>query len=157
MKKLCFLALAAVLFASCSVTTPKAKIISSATHKKVSPSQLVVTPVAADLKVESKKITFFYIPSQLVANGGKDNVINTAIQEALISNGNADVLVGVETQIKYRVSGEVESITVSGYPAKYINFRQATEEDLSHNVNNSSALSSGSEGGLSLGNLKLGK
>lgn len=76
------------------------------------------------------KITYFFLPSQTVVNGGFDNVVNTAVREALIANGNADVLVALEQQVKYTAEGAVESITVSGYPAKYINFRSPGDEYL---------------------------
>ena len=65
----------------------------------------------------------FFIPSKTVVIGGEENIINTAVREALLANGNADVLVGLEKQLKYNDKGEIESITVSGYPAKYVNFR----------------------------------
>jgi hypothetical protein len=50
------------------------------------------------------------------------------VREALLANGNADVLVGMNTQIKYDADGQPESITVTGYPAKYVNFRSPGDE-----------------------------
>jgi hypothetical protein len=86
--------------------------------------------VLADLDVSTTKISYFFLPSQTVVNGGFENVVNTAVREALIANGNADVLVALEQQVKYDANGKVESITVSGYPAKYVNFRNATSQDM---------------------------
>ena len=43
---------------------------------------------------------------------------------------NADVLVGLEKQIKYAGDGTIESVTVTGYPAKYVNFRSPGDDYL---------------------------
>ena len=129
MKKALLLVFAAFCFGSCATMTPSAKLISTSTHNKIS----VVSPVVAvfaDLDVLPEKISFFYIPSKTVIEGGYDNVVNSAVREALASNGNADVLVALETQVKYNVEGKPESITVTGYPAKYVNFRNAGDEYL---------------------------
>ena len=116
MKKIIFSLLVIAMSAtSCSVP---AKLINSATHKKLSVAQPVVA-VFADLQVSPEKITYFMMPSKTVVMGGYDNVINTAVREALLANGNADVLVALETQVKYDKEGQIESVTVTGYPAKY--------------------------------------
>lgn len=130
MKKSLFIIVAA-MFASCSVTAPAtmAKLTNTSTHSKMQIVQPTVA-VLADLEVSPNKITYFFLPSQTVVNGGFDNVVNTAVREALIANGNADVLVALEQQVKYTAEGAVESITVSGYPAKYINFRSPGDEYL---------------------------
>lgn len=138
MKKSLFI-LVATCFAGCSVTAPTsmAKLTNTATHSKVQVVQPTVA-VLADLEVSPKKISYFFLPSQTVVNGGFENVVNTAVREALIANGNADVLVGLEQQIKYSGDGKVESITVSGYPAKYVNFRSPGDDylrELAKNAN----------------------
>lgn len=158
MKKNFFLALVAFCFASCATTapTPQAKLVSSATHNKVS----VVSPVAAvfaDLEVSPEKISFFYIPSKTVIEGGYDNVVDSAVREALASNGNADVLVALETQVKYNAQGKPESITVTGYPAKYVNFRNAGDDYLRNLAPAAPAKSAESGKGFPMGKLKLGK
>ena len=95
MKKLTIVLVAAVMAVSCS---PMAKLVNTATHSK---SQAVQPTAAifADLDVSTEKISYFYIPSKTVAIGGYDNIINTAVREALAANGNADVLVALETQV----------------------------------------------------------
>lgn len=131
MKKLILLALVATVMVGCGATMPslnsapasKAKLITTSSEMDIQTSGVYATPVVADLKVSPDKITFFYIPSAIVLEGGYDNVLKTAISEALFSNDNADVLVGMETQVKYNTAGQVESITITGYPAKYVNFR----------------------------------
>lgn len=148
MKKFLFLAVVMMAFSACSAPT---KLINSATHKKVA----VSTPIAAvfaDLQVSENKITYFMMPSKTVVNGGYDNVVNTAVREALLANGDADVLVGLETQVKYDSKGMVESITVSGYPAKYTNFRNVGDEYLK-----TMTPPSDDKGGLPFGKIKLGK
>ena len=120
------MALSVVLFSSCGSFS---KLVTTATdleYKGMKP--ITVTDVIADLEVSSDKISFFYMPSKAVNNAGAANVTQTAIREALLANGNADVLVGLETQTKYNAEGDVESITVSGYPAKYVNFRSVNEK-----------------------------
>ena len=63
-------------------------------------------------------------------------------------------MVGLEKQIKYNSKGEVESITVSGYPATYVNFRSPGDDYLLEiSKNNTTGNSSGSL----LGKIKLGK
>ena len=83
-----------------------------------------ISPVAADLQISPNKIKYFMLVSESVRLGGLNNVISTAIWEALAANDNSDVLVDPQTQIKYDKNGEIESITVTGYPAKYVNFRK---------------------------------
>ena len=130
MKKIFTLVAVATMFTACSVSSlSMARLENTSTHAKVQ----VVQPVAAvlaDLDVAPNKISYFFLPSPTVVKGGFDNVVNTAIREALIANGNADVLVALEQQVKYGTDGNVESITVSGYPAKYVNFRSPGDEYL---------------------------
>lgn len=131
MKKSLLFILVAGMFAGCSVTSPAtmAKLTNTSTHSKVHIVQPTVA-VLADLDVSTTKISYFFLPSQTVVNGGFENVVNTAVREALIANGNADVLVALEQQVKYDANGKVESITVSGYPAKYVNFRSPGDDYL---------------------------
>lgn len=124
MKKLFFFALAVSFLASCSIPS---KLVNTASYTKLN----VVQPAAAvmaDLEVSPTKITYFMIPSKTVVAAGEENVIKTAVREALLANGNADVLVSLNTQIKYDATGQPESITVTGYPAKYVNFRSPGDE-----------------------------
>ena len=163
MKKIfAFLAVAA-LFTGCSMTTTapsNAKLTNTASHTKVCTVQPTVA-VFADLQVSPTKISYFFLPSQTVQNGGFDNIVNTAVREALIANGNADVLVGLEQQVKYDTYGVVESITISGYPAKYVNFRSPGDDylrEISKSAQSSNNNQAGGGGMASLfGGLKLGK
>lgn len=141
----------AISVVSCS---SPAKLINSSTHKKVSLAEPIVA-VFADLDVSPEKITYFMMPSKTVIGGGYDNVVSTAVREALIANGNADVLVALETQVKYGTDGQIESVTVSGYPAKYVNFRNPGDDYLK-TIQPKMNSEEDSDNGL-FGRLKLGK
>ena len=94
MKKFSFIltVLVASTFVSCSLPT---KLTNTATYSNVNVAEPVAA-VFADLEVSPKKILFFYIPSQTVINAGEKNVVDSAVREALLANGNADVLVALE-------------------------------------------------------------
>lgn len=121
MKKILILSVITLLATSCILS----KLTNSATQKQP------VAAVFADLNVSPTKVTYFYIPTLTVIKGGYDNIINTAIREALLNNGDADVFVALETQVKYDKKGIIESVTVTGYPATYTNFRNPDDEYLS--------------------------
>lgn len=143
----------ALMLASCSLPT---RLVNTSTHKDMKVAQ-PVTAIFADLDVSPKKISFFFIPSKTVINGGEKNVINSAVREALLANGDADVLVGLEKQLKYNDKGEIESVIVSGYPAKYVNFRSPGDDYLREI--SKSVVFQGESGKASsvLGKLKIGK
>ena len=125
MKKLIFvLSCLTVILSSCSTT---AKVITTSTSKKAMPKMLV-SPVRADLKVSSEKIVYTMVVNETVAAGGYDNIVETAVNNALERSSHADVLLALQTQTKYDANGRVESITVSGYPASYVNFRTCPED-----------------------------
>ena len=152
MKKFFFIIAAAVVAASC---TPTATLINTASHNSFNNPQMIVSAVYADLDIQETKITYFYIPPKTVIAGGMDNIINSAVSEALLQHNNADVLVGLQKQIKYNTMGEIESIVITGYPAHYINMRNAGEgyfEDVKFVPENSAE-----DGGLGIGLLKIGK
>lgn len=108
-------------------------LMSCSTIKKSSTTVDVATPVltetVADLNVQPKKITFTLNPSASLRRGGEKNVINAAVAEALKANGNADVLVGMQYEIKKRkglFGTKIKYVTVTGYPATYSNFKTVT-------------------------------
>lgn len=126
MKKLFIFAIVATVLTSCGTMqqTPayNTKFTSTSTYTRVGVAK-PITAVIADLEVSPQKITYVYVPSRAVRKGGFDNIVNCAVQEALFENGEADVMVALEQQVKYDGDGECESITITGYPAKYKNFR----------------------------------
>lgn len=121
MKKLFLLVVVAISIASCGT------LKNSATYRNFSVNAPFAVPVIADLSISESRVTHSYIPPKAVKNGGEVNVINTAVREALQINGNADVMVGLETQVKYNVRKKLVSVVISGYPAKYKNFRNIDE------------------------------
>jgi len=115
---LCFLLLASC---SSSVKTNTLKGVG------VSETEIEVLPVAADLVVSDQKVTG--------EATGKITEIDFLTQEALAkalfqeqpSVNGPDALVG--QQAFTEVSGAKLKVTLTGYPAYYINFRTATETD----------------------------
>lgn len=124
MKKVFFFVLAMSVLVSCSIP---AKLVNTATYSENKAPQ-PMSVLFADLDVSPTKISYFMIPTKTVLAAGEDNVIETAVREALLENGNADVLVSMNKQVKYNTMGEIESVTVTGYPAKYVNFRSPDNE-----------------------------
>lgn len=121
-KALLFLCAVVCVLSSCS------------TISKTSSSRNINAPLAAavisDLDVSGQKISYTYTPPKSVRRGGLNNCINSAIREALAKNGDFDVLVETQQELViYRgiFVKKVQTITVTGYPAKYKNFRSADE------------------------------
>ena len=110
----------ALMAASCTTTIK--------TAKTVDVNSSVYTATAADLDIASERVTYTSVPTADIRRGGLDNVKNAAEMELLQKYGNADVLVGAEYVVSKSwnpilMKSKVKSITVSGYPAKYKNFR----------------------------------
>lgn len=97
-------------------------------------SPAVETATVATIEVSPKKITYRYIPDKESSKSlSLNQLIQNAIYAALQENGNADELVQVSYSItskKVFFHNRVRSITVSGYPAYYVNFRQPSDEDI---------------------------
>ncbi len=123
MKKILLFFAFAVTLVSCGTSE---KLINTATHTGGN-AAFFVNPVCADIKVDGKKISFFMPVSENISSGGLQNVIDTAVKDALEQNGNADLLIGLQTQVKYNSKGIIESIAISGYPARYVNFRNVPD------------------------------
>lgn len=143
MKKIIFLGAFAVCLASCAtpaetvqmyVPSNVSRLVSTGKNVKVVVVDEVRTaPVIADLKVDENKLTYIYVPSKAAQAEGEENCVKCAIREALKNFGDADVIVGMETQTKfdgnyYNGHPVVESIVISGYPARYVNFRHPNNE-----------------------------
>ncbi|MDE5871821.1 MAG: hypothetical protein K2H22_07760, partial [Muribaculaceae bacterium] len=68
-----------------------------------------------------------YIPNRPVRRSGEKNVIKAAVAEALKANGDADVLVAMQYEIKIKKGffGQktIKYVIVKGYPAKYTNIK----------------------------------
>lgn len=144
MKKLCLIIGASALFAACGTTaptvtpTPTVNVIRTYEYQESSarnlePEQtMVVTPVAADLVVSETKV--YHVEREAFKDVRVDASVIKDIAEfkkIALSRAarahNADVMVGTIMDIVTEDGRLV--ITVSGYPARYTNFRVATTED----------------------------
>lgn len=124
MKKFLILLALAGALVSCGGTSAMLK--NSATYSRGA-APMVVTPLQADLQlVSGKKINYYLEVGENVRAGGLDNVIATAVKEALDVNG-GDVLVGLESQVSYNSEGKINAVNITGFPAKYVNFRVAKD------------------------------
>ena len=124
-----------LLFFSCK-TTEESFSYKETTARYLQPSMSgYITPTVADLNVSSAKISH----SETFENTIKDASLasspeleymkNYTLAQAVVIN-NADVLVGHIFDVKTQKKGEEVVVTVTGYPATYVNFRKATDDDL---------------------------
>ena len=92
-KQVLFAAAAAVLMlSSCSTITHTASTEAVDTE--------VFNRSNADLNVSTQKITFTYNPDAAHRRAGKKAVLRAAVAKALEANGNADVLVAPQYEVK---------------------------------------------------------
>lgn len=119
-KKLLLCAALAGLVCSCSTFRT-----STATSMEVNTS--LVSRTVADLEVSPERITYVYIPKKADRKAGLKHIIENATAAALKSSGGADVLVErqyeVLTKRRWLRRDKVRSVTITGYPGKYKNFR----------------------------------
>ena len=104
---------------------------STATYQD--PINTLRTVTVADLDVSDVRISYTYKPTYAVRLGGSQNVIKTAVQEALKAHGSGDILIGLEyTTISrwtfFPFLSPVREITVTGRPASYTNFHSLPEK-----------------------------
>lgn len=117
-KSLGLLVLSVILLTSCQTMVKTARTADM-------PSSLKSVTVA-DLKVADQRITYTMSPDKQTRRGGLNNIQKTAEHEALKNNGNADVLLDLIYVISKRkglFGSKITSITVSGRPAYYTNYR----------------------------------
>jgi len=118
-KTILFIGLAAVLSLSSCITTSK-------TARTLASSSSIKNATVADLRVTGERITKTIQPSKAIQRGGLENVKQAVIQEALNDCEMADVLVEPEFVIESKrnlFGTRITSITVTGRPAHYENFR----------------------------------
>ncbi len=131
MKKLLFV----MVVAACTMLSSCSTTYKTATTRSVNAP--IVAAAVADLTITGNKITYTYTPPKGVWAAGVDNCINAAVSDALQNAGQgADVLAEMQYTLVMKrgmmgaKSGKVKSVTVSGYPARYKNFRSADYESL---------------------------
>ena len=124
-KQVLFAAAAAVLtLSSCSTITHTATTESVDTE--------MFNRSNADLNVSSQKISFTYNPDASHRRAGKKAVIRAAVAKALEANGNADVLVAPQYEVKETrglFTTKIKYVTVKGYPATYKNVHPTTTQE----------------------------
>lgn len=142
MKKLALSVLIVALMVGCVPTTPmyqessyvvRTYEYSESTARNLEPEHtMLLTPLIADLEVSSKKI--YYTEKDAFADVEiNENVIQNIDEYKKIAlcraaqQHKADVLVGA--MIEVETINERLVITISGYPAYYKNFRNATVKD----------------------------
>jgi hypothetical protein len=88
----------------------------------------------ASLDISKKRISYTYTPSVVDSkNLSETRLMQNAIFKALEANGNADVLVQVNSMTTVRkglFGRRIQTIVVSGYPAYYVDFREPSDMDL---------------------------
>lgn len=130
MKKILgIITLAAVFMTSCQT-------ISKTAHTAEVTGSLKNATVA-DLEVSDRRITYTMTPKKSVQRAGFENVKRAVEAEALEANGKADVLVEPQYVIEKKRSlfgSKITSITVSGRPAYYTNFRSLPDSVWSNPV-----------------------
>jgi len=117
-KSLGLLALSVILLTSCQT------MVKTARTAEVSSSLQSVT--VADLKVTDERITHTMSPDRQIRRGGLANIQKAAEREALEKHGDADVLLDPQYVVSKRrglFGSKVTSITVSGRPAYFTNYR----------------------------------
>ena len=111
-----------------------------ATAQSVEPKTTAhVTPVVADVKVSATKITH----TETFSNALTENDVTYPSISAEISymknytlnraakKSNADLIVAPSYEIRTSDNMQTITVEVSGYPASYVNFRTASDQDLS--------------------------
>lgn len=126
MKKVIFLAVAAAAlsFSSCSTITHTASTESVDTE--------IINRSNADLEVSDKIITFTYTPDKAHLRAGEKAVLRAAVAKALEANGNADVLVAPQYEVKKTrgvFTNNIKYVIVKGHPAFYKNVHNTTKTE----------------------------
>ena len=120
MKKFLFVASVLIMTLASCTTTKK-----TATSMDV--NNYVGSKNTVELEVSDTRISYDFYTTKSIRRGGRQNVYDCATAEALMRNGNADVLVApeYETYIRKGLFGpkKIKRVVVSGFPAKYKNFK----------------------------------
>ena len=126
MKKILYAILAVIALGISSCKSVR----STATYQD--PTNTLRTVTIADLDVSDTRISYTYTPTYAVRLGGNQNVIKTAVLEALRVHGSGDILIGLEYTTVSRWTifpflSPIREITVTGRPARYTNFHSLPE------------------------------
>lgn len=129
------LALLSVLCASAQSRLERVEYQESSARNIEPQQSVMVAPLIADLEIISSKI--FHTEVEAFKNYEVTPAIVQFIpdfKKVALSRAarkyDADVIVGATVDVITNPSGRIE-ITISGYPARYTNFRNATAQDVS--------------------------
>lgn len=124
MKKILLVAVVAMALCSCSTITHTASVEPVNTE--------LYNRSNADLNVSSNRIKYTFTPNDTYRRAGEKALKAAAVAKALEANGNADVLVAPQYEVK-KTRGlfrtQVKYITVTGYPATYKNIHPTTKAE----------------------------
>ncbi len=98
---------------------------------------MLITPTIADLDISKEKVTITESypndlathPYYAVNNENKIEVMKSNTLSKAAKQYDADVIIAPLFDIHTSENGETIEVTVSGYPAKFINMRNATASD----------------------------
>lgn len=125
MKKILFFSLslvASVCFFSCST---ESKTVVSTTSRTMEPK---IYPILADLDIKTQKVTGVYNYECDNGESVDENVLKSNAVYQALKEIKADILVAPQYQVTTKTMGrQYITVTVTGYPAFYKNFRPAGE------------------------------
>jgi hypothetical protein len=116
-----FLAVLTTVFSACSTT----QSITQAKAMNITNAGVIQTPMMVDLDISPKKVSGTIVQS---INEDQESGKSLAVAKALSTADSSDVL--VEPQFTIEKTSTQRTITVSGYPAKYNNFRKMESKDV---------------------------
>lgn len=120
-KSVLFMAAAAMFCCSCS------SVITNTASTKNVESQLI-NRTTAELKISDKRVSYTLNPTKAQQKAGLSSVKAAAVAALLQANGNADVLIAPEFEIKKGLTS-IKYVTVSGKPATYVNAHATTQAE----------------------------
>lgn len=124
MKKLLGLLALTMLCVSCSVQR------STSTYRTMNQKSFHEAPLIADLEV-GEKIEYTFIPTKTMRRRLSNAALKeNAVAAALEANGNADVLLHPQYKTVTSATRKCKKIVVTGFPAKYVKFREPSVEEL---------------------------
>ncbi len=133
MKKFIILAAATATLSSCAVVDTSMRY-TEAMGRNIEPTQkqVVISPMLADLDIltEERISPYVQVFPYVITPSIIDNIENfkqTALLNAM-QQYNADTMVAASIMVETTDEGLLK-ITVTGYPARYKNFRKFTPED----------------------------
>ena len=123
-KVILFAAVAVMALSSCSTISHTASTETADTE--------LMNRSTAELKVSDTKITYTFTPNDSYRRAGLKSMKAAAVMKALEANGNGDVLVAPQFEVK-KTRGlfltKVKYITVTGHVGKYVNIHQTTKAE----------------------------